>query len=197
MKLFQYLFKSKSKWQGIGLLFEQNKPPSFERIEPSNIRSKSYVCRFEIINFYNNKTIKNMQVQIVEITPNLCMYNPGVYYPPGREIYSFPLLPINLRYSVYNGKFNIHVPFNKESKVSKDLLPHEKISVDIFKCSISEDDIDNWIFFLTADLFGNIALVNCQRFDIKILVTSENGGGKFINFRFDPNQEESNMWTMC
>ena len=104
-------------------------------------------------------------------------------------------MPINLRYSKYDGKPSDQLS-EKQFNVCKDLSPNSEASVDVLQCSLSEHKPSNWIGFLTTNMFSDHVIVKNQRYDIEVLVTSENGGSKLLNFRFDPEQEEKNMWVI-
>jgi hypothetical protein len=178
--------KNKSKFE---ILFIPRESPYFEYIKPSNPVSSNYTCRFAIKNTENKLTIKNIKITIEKIEPEPYLNKSH------DEIYSFPHLPINLRYSKYNGKSSDHISAN-EFNTCKDLSPNTKVFVDVLQCEISKQKSLNWVGFLTTNMYKDNTIVQCKKYDIKILITSDNGGSKYVDFKFDPNQEEENMWVM-
>ena len=103
------------------------------------------------------------------------------------------VFPYNLRfqhddgvkYSTFDYRYSTHETLQKK----------DKIFVNVLQCLIIDKTNSSNIELLSANSSDHLRM-EVRPYKLKILVSSNNGGSKFIYFKFDPTKEEKDMWVM-
>ncbi len=159
------------------ILFEQGKEPFLWS------SSQEYICRFGIVNS-GDMTLNDLQVKLHEINPH-----------PDKTIFGSPLvLPCYLRFQHDEG---VLLERYFRYKTHETLHPKDKMFINVCYClKRISDSVDN-VEILTTNSSDYLRL-HSRAYEFKILVSSENGGSKFLDFRYDPEQEdEKNVWVQA